>query len=84
MHCPSDNEGNVSDTPRRECNDRVLSEWKEGATMARPEVRTNVLGWQFLCERHVYLLSTYYFFYFLNSFVIHMVRILFTHCENPF
>jgi hypothetical protein len=41
---PSANEGNGSDTPRRECDDRVLSGGNECAARAWPELRTNVVA----------------------------------------
>jgi hypothetical protein len=44
IHYPSANEGNDSDTPRRECDDRVSSGENECATTARPELRTNVVA----------------------------------------
>jgi hypothetical protein len=40
----SANEGNVSDTPRLECADRVLSELNECAARAWPKIRTNVVA----------------------------------------
>jgi hypothetical protein len=41
---PSANEGNDSDTPRRECDDRVLSGEDECAARAWPELRTHVVA----------------------------------------
>jgi hypothetical protein len=38
------NEGNVSSTPRHECDDRVLSGENECAARAWPELRTNVVA----------------------------------------
>jgi hypothetical protein len=45
IYHPSANEGKYdSDTPRRECDDRVLSGENECAEMAWPELRTNVMA----------------------------------------
>jgi hypothetical protein len=44
IHFLSANEGNDSDTPRRECNYRELSGGNDCAERARPELRTDVLA----------------------------------------